>query len=24
MVIALIAAWFTHESFGKDMNFLEL
>jgi hypothetical protein len=24
MVIAVIAAWFTQESFGKDMNFLEL
>src|SRR5438552_3666695 len=24
MVIAVIAAWFTHESFGKDLNFLEV
>ena len=24
MVVALIAGWFTQESFGKDMNFLEL
>ncbi|HEV8286196.1 MAG TPA: MFS transporter [Chitinophagaceae bacterium] len=24
MVIAVIAAWFTRESFGKDLNFLEL
>jgi len=24
MTIAIIAAWFTRESFGKDMNFLEL
>lgn len=24
MVIAMIAAWFTRESFGKDLNFLEL
>src|SRR5215470_269982 len=24
MVVALIAAWYTRESFGKDMNFLEL
>ena len=23
MVVAFIAAWFTHETFGKDMNFLE-
>lgn len=24
MVIAVIAAWFTHESFGRDLNFLEV
>lgn len=24
MAIAVIAAWYTHESFGKDLNFLEL
>ena len=24
MIVAFIAAWFTHETFGKDMNFLEL
>jgi MFS family permease len=24
MSIAIVAAWFTHETFGKDMNFLEL
>jgi len=23
MIVAFIAAWFTHETFGKDMNFLE-
>jgi hypothetical protein len=23
MTIAFIAAWYTRESFGKDMNFLE-
>jgi len=23
MTIAFIAAWFTRESFGEDMNFLE-
>jgi uncharacterized phage infection (PIP) family protein YhgE len=23
MAVAIIAAWFTSESFGKDMNFLE-